>query len=52
MSVQQTGTVDIAGCDKKLAWQEFINLTALSADERTVGANRLRRYSTPHDRHG
>lgn len=44
MSVQQTGTVDVARAAYKSAWQEFINLTALSADERTVGANRLRWY--------
>ena len=37
MSVQQTGTVDVARAAYESAWQEFINLTALSADERTVG---------------
>ena len=44
MSVQQTGTADVARAAYESAWQEFINLTALSADERTVGANRLRWY--------
>ena len=42
MSIEQTA--EITHSAYELAWQEFINLAGLSADERRTGTNQLRWY--------
>jgi hypothetical protein len=44
MSLQQSASADVARAAYEIAWQEFINLTGLSADERRTGPNQLRWY--------
>lgn len=44
MSLQQSASSGVARAAYEVAWQEFIKLTGLSADERRTGQNQLRWY--------